>query len=83
MKRTSQRIVSQKIKDEQIIELYNTGLSNREIAEILKVTQSAINYRMQRLELKNNCWKENRGTIVCPHCQERIGGEKDESSNND
>jgi len=43
-----------KIGDEEIIELHKKGLTDREIASALGVSQSSVNYRRQRLGLKNN-----------------------------
>ena len=46
---------SKNIPDEKILELYRIGLTNKEIADSLQVTQPAINYRLERLGLINNC----------------------------
>ncbi|MCK4637046.1 MAG: response regulator transcription factor [Methanomicrobia archaeon] len=43
-----------KIGDEKIVELHKKGLTDREMAEVLGVSQSSVNYRRQRLGLKNN-----------------------------
>lgn len=43
-----------KIKDEDIIRLHKKGWTDRKIADELKVTQAAINYRRTKLGLKNN-----------------------------
>ncbi len=44
----------QKISDEELLELHRQGLTDRKIAERLRVTQAAVNYRRQKLGLKNN-----------------------------
>jgi len=46
-----------KIKDEDIIRLHEEKKTDKEIADILGVSQSSVNYRRQRLGLKNNCHK--------------------------
>lgn len=46
-----------KLQDEAILELYLKGLTNREIADALNVTQPSIHYRLGKLGLKNNCQK--------------------------
>lgn len=46
---------SKNIPDEKILELHREGLTNKEIADRLQVTQPAINYRLERLGLINNC----------------------------
>ena len=43
-----------KIGDEKIVELHKKGLTDREMADVLGVSQSSVNYRRQRLGLKNN-----------------------------
>lgn len=43
-----------KFKDAQLRELHSMGLTDREIAIKLNVTQAAINYRREKLGLKNN-----------------------------
>ena len=47
-----------KIKDEKLLGLYSQGLTNREIAEKLQVTQPAVHYRLQKLQLQNNYHRE-------------------------
>ena len=47
-----------RIKDEKLLKLYSEGLTNREIAEQLRVTQPAVHYRLQKLQLPNNCHEE-------------------------
>ena len=47
-----------KIKDEKLLGLYSQGLTNREIADRLQVTQPAVHYRLQKLGLQNNCRKD-------------------------
>jgi predicted transcriptional regulator len=47
-----------RIKDEKLLKLYSEGLTNREIADQLQVTQSAVHYRLQKLGFHNNCHKE-------------------------
>ncbi len=49
-----------KIGDEEIMELHKKGLTDREIAEILGVSQSSVNYRRQRLGLENNYHKKKK-----------------------
>ncbi|KYK37618.1 MAG: hypothetical protein HXS46_18390 [Theionarchaea archaeon] len=44
----------QKISNDELLELHQQGLTDREIAERLRVTQAAVNYRRQKLGLKNN-----------------------------
>jgi IS30 family transposase len=44
-----------KISDGEILELYCENLTNRQIAARLNVTRAAVDYRLQRLGLKNNC----------------------------
>jgi predicted transcriptional regulator len=43
-----------KMSDEEVLELYRQGLTNRQIADRLGVTQPAVQYRLQNLELMNN-----------------------------
>ncbi len=43
-----------KFSDEELLELHRRGLTDREIAEELGVTQAAVNYRREKLGLKNN-----------------------------
>jgi len=43
-----------KFSDEELLELHRQGLTDREIAERLRVTQAAVNYRRQKLGLENN-----------------------------
>jgi DNA-binding NarL/FixJ family response regulator len=50
--------MDKKISDENLLELYDQGLTNKEIADQLQVTQPAVHYRMEKLGLKNNCHKE-------------------------
>jgi predicted transcriptional regulator len=40
--------------DEELLELHRRGLTDREISEELGVTQAAVNYRREKLGLKNN-----------------------------
>jgi predicted transcriptional regulator len=47
-----------KFSDEELIELHQKGLTDREISEKLGVTQGAINYRREKLGLKNNYSRE-------------------------
>ena len=47
-----------RIKDEKLLKLYSEGLTNREIADQLRVTQPAVHYRLQKLQLPNNCHEE-------------------------
>jgi len=49
-----------KIGDEEIIELHKKGLTDREIASVLGVSQSSVNYRRQRLGLKNNYYNKHK-----------------------
>ena len=43
-----------KMSDDEVLELYRKGLTNRQIADRLGVTQPAVQYRLQNLELMNN-----------------------------
>ena len=43
-----------KFSDEELLELHQKGLTDRRIAERLRVTQAAVNYRREKLGLKNN-----------------------------
>jgi len=47
-----------KFSDKKLLELYSQGLTNREIALQLQVSQAAIHYRLQKLGLVNNCHEE-------------------------
>ena len=47
-----------KFSDEELLELYQQGLTNREIAHELNVSQASVHYRLEKLELVNNCHKE-------------------------
>jgi 5-bromo-4-chloroindolyl phosphate hydrolysis protein len=64
-----------KIKDRDLVSLHDKGLSDKEIAAILGVTQAAINYRRKKLGLKNNCWNRDFTKAVCPHCGKQIVAE--------
>jgi predicted transcriptional regulator len=44
-----------KFSDAVLLEQYHQGLTNREIADRLQVTQPAIHYRIEKLGLTNNC----------------------------
>lgn len=44
-----------KLTDHDILLLYQQGLTNREIADRLQVTQPAVHYRLEKLGLRNNC----------------------------
>jgi len=44
-----------KFSDVVLLELYHQGLTNREIAHRLQVTQPAVHYRIEKLGLINNC----------------------------
>jgi len=44
-----------KFSDAVLLELYHQGLTNREIAHQLQVTQPAVHYRIEKLGLINNC----------------------------
>ena len=46
------------IEDVKLLELYSQGLTNREIADRLEVSQPAVHYRLQKLGLSNNCHAE-------------------------
>jgi predicted transcriptional regulator len=43
-----------KFSDGELLELYRQGLTNKEIAVRLGVTQPAVDYRLQKLEMVNN-----------------------------
>ncbi len=47
-----------KFSDEELLELYYQGLTNREIADQLRVSQPAVYYRLQGLGLMNNCQRK-------------------------
>jgi DNA-binding transcriptional ArsR family regulator len=44
-----------KFSDGELLELYRQGLTNKEIAMRLGVTQPAVSYRLEKLEMVNNC----------------------------
>jgi len=48
-------MVFTKFSDAVLLELYHQGLTNKEIAHRLQVTQAAIHYRIEKLGLINNC----------------------------
>lgn len=47
-----------KFSDQELLELYHQGLTNKEIAEELGVSQPAVYYRIGGLGLTNNCHNE-------------------------
>lgn len=47
-----------KFTDDKLLELYRQGLTNIEIADRLGVTPPAVQYRLQKLGLLNNCHTE-------------------------
>jgi len=47
-----------RFSDEELLELYQQGLTNREIAHELNVSQASVHYRLEKLGLVNNCRKE-------------------------
>jgi predicted transcriptional regulator len=47
-----------KFSDGKLLELYRQGLTNKEIADRLGVTQASVHYRLQRLGFLNNCRTE-------------------------
>jgi DNA-binding NarL/FixJ family response regulator len=48
-----------KFSDGKLLELYRQGLTNKEIADRLGVTQASVHYRLQRLGFLNNyCTEE-------------------------
>ena len=47
-----------KFSDKELLELYQQGLTNREIAHELNVSQASVHYRIEKLGLTNNCRKE-------------------------
>jgi len=51
-------MVERKISDQELLELYHQGLTNREIAWELNVSQAAVHYRLGKLGLANNCHEE-------------------------
>ena len=51
-------MVQEKISDEDLLGLYWQGLTNREIAWELGVTQASVYYRLEKLGLANNFHKE-------------------------
>jgi DNA-binding NarL/FixJ family response regulator len=44
-----------KLSDHELLELYQQGLINKEIADRMGVAQSSVHYRLEKLGLKNNC----------------------------
>jgi hypothetical protein len=48
----------ERIEDVRLLDLYYQGLTNREIAVKLQVTQPAVHYRLQKLGLLNNCHRQ-------------------------
>ena len=44
----------QKISDEELLELHQKGLTDKQISKELGVTQAAVNYRREKLGLRNN-----------------------------
>ena len=51
-------MVQERISDEDLLGLYWQGLTNREIALKIGVTQAAVYYRLEKLGLANNCRKD-------------------------
>ncbi len=43
-----------KIREDNLVELYRKGMTDREIAEVLHVSPSAVNYRREKLGLPSN-----------------------------
>lgn len=43
-----------KFSDEELLDLHRKGLTDREISEVLGVTQAAVNYRREKMRLQNN-----------------------------
>jgi len=52
-------MVQNKISDEELLGLYHQGLTNREIANRLQVSQAAVHYRLVKLGLLNNCHEDS------------------------
>lgn len=50
-------MLKSKFSDEKLLELYSQGLTNRQIADKLQVSEPAVHYRLGRLGLINNCQK--------------------------
>lgn len=48
-------MVKNRFSDQELLELYWQGLTNREIAGRLGVSQPAVHYRIEKLGLTNNC----------------------------
>lgn len=48
-----------KLSDKELLELYRQGLTNKEIADRLGVTQASVHYRLQKLGLLNNYCTED------------------------
>jgi predicted transcriptional regulator len=62
-----------KFSDEQLLELYDQGLTDREIAEGLGVSQAAVNYRRCKLGLKTNFKRTGVGDkIIAALCNEGL-----------
>lgn len=49
-----------KITDHDLLDLYRQGLTNRDIAHKLEVSQAAVHYRLQKLGLTNNCHRNQK-----------------------
>jgi len=52
-------MVQNKISDGKLLALYHQGLTNREIAVRLQVSQAAVHYRLVKLGLLNNCHEDS------------------------
>ncbi|MBU7042101.1 MAG: winged helix-turn-helix transcriptional regulator [Theionarchaea archaeon] len=44
-----------KLSDHELLELYQQGLTNKEIADKMGMAQSSVHYRLENHGLKNNC----------------------------
>jgi predicted transcriptional regulator len=49
-----------KFSEEEFLELYRQGFTNKEIADRLGVSEPAVYYRLKRLQLANNCHKDQQ-----------------------
>jgi predicted transcriptional regulator len=49
-----------KFSEEELLELYRQGFTNKEIADRLGVSEPAVYYRLERLQLANNCHKDQQ-----------------------